>query len=160
MQGKVKNNRKMQCPVCKGQGKISEDSNEYMFETREPQTNVCLICAGTGLVGARKLLPDGKMVYQVAAEQAPGSDHIAKSSKKIKGLDSRLRGNDNRGSGNDKRESVPEVDCEQARLRLEALKAAMEPEERISVNIMMINVRGTSKKCAELTTNLAKLMAE
>ena len=56
----------MKCPVCKGKGRITEDSEQYMFETRDPITSKCLICMGTGQVHPNKKLPDGQVVHEVA----------------------------------------------------------------------------------------------
>jgi hypothetical protein len=56
----------MECPVCKGQGSITENPGEYMFETRDPITSKCLICMGTGQVHPKKKLPDGQVVHEVA----------------------------------------------------------------------------------------------
>lgn len=69
---------KMKCPICHGKGKITENAEEYMFETRDPETNTCLICMGTGLVGVRKVLPDG----------TPAKD--VKNTEDTKGTEKRL----------------------------------------------------------------------
>ena len=42
---------KLTCPVCAGTGKIKEDTNEYEFITRDPQTSRCLVCSGLCFVG-------------------------------------------------------------------------------------------------------------
>lgn len=47
------------CPICKGTGTITEDAKEYEFHTRDPLTSRCLICDGSGTIGARTKLPDG-----------------------------------------------------------------------------------------------------
>jgi len=56
---------KMSCPICQGTGRITEDSNEYEFQTRDPHTQTCLTCSGTGLVAPRKRLPDGRAVCEI-----------------------------------------------------------------------------------------------
>ncbi len=61
--------RMMECPVCHGKGSIGEDPTEYEFITRDPDTHVCLTCQGTGKVGPRKKLPDGKLVFELAREK-------------------------------------------------------------------------------------------
>ena len=50
---------KIRCPICQGSGKVTEDAQEYVFETRDPRTNVCLICGGSGKIHNRVKLPDG-----------------------------------------------------------------------------------------------------
>lgn len=65
---------KMTCPICAGTGKITEDSQEYEFQTRDPHTQTCLTCSGTGEVAPRKKLPDGRAVCDLepkAAKQKP-----------------------------------------------------------------------------------------
>ncbi len=65
---------KMTCPICAGKGKITEDSQEYEFQTRDPHTQTCLTCSGTGEVAPRKKLPDGRAVCDLepkAAKQKP-----------------------------------------------------------------------------------------
>lgn len=56
---------KMTCPICQGSGYIKEDSQEYEFQTRDPHTQTCLTCSGTGLVAPRKRLPDGRAVCEI-----------------------------------------------------------------------------------------------
>lgn len=56
---------KMTCPICAGTGKITEDSNEYEFQTRDPHTQTCLTCSGTGEVAPRRKLPDGRAVCEI-----------------------------------------------------------------------------------------------
>ena len=56
---------KMICPICAGTGKITEDSQEYEFQTRDPHTQTCLTCSGTGMVPPRKKLPDGRAVCEI-----------------------------------------------------------------------------------------------
>ena len=57
----------MRCPVCKGKGKITENTREYEFITRDPVTSDCLVCGGTGQVGPRKKLPDGRGVHELVS---------------------------------------------------------------------------------------------
>lgn len=162
---------KMKCPVCKGTGKITEDASEYVFETRSPQSDVCLICSGTGLIGPRKVLPDGVPAYLLAAKQStkdlkdkhkiPGTTKATVSTKKDTDAAGRPF------SGAKIKDETPIFDGEPVGIPdLEAAKElameiaeALKPE-LISVNIMIINVRGTSKACAELTANIAKLISE
>jgi hypothetical protein len=59
--------RRMTCPICSGTGIIKENSEEYSFVTRDPQTSKCLVCNGEGFVGPRKKLPDGTEVHQLAS---------------------------------------------------------------------------------------------
>lgn len=61
----------MTCPACSGQGKITEDKNKYDFISRDPKTSACLICSGSGHVGNRQLLPNGKPVTSLAAATQP-----------------------------------------------------------------------------------------
>lgn len=61
----TKHDGKMQCPVCGGKGSIHEDADEYSFVTRDPDTNICLTCQGTGRVGPQKKLPNGKACWQI-----------------------------------------------------------------------------------------------
>jgi hypothetical protein len=49
----------IECPICRGTGKVAENAQEYEFETRDSITSRCLICNGSGYVGAYKKLPDG-----------------------------------------------------------------------------------------------------
>ncbi len=58
------------CPVCQGQGKLSEDPKQYDFVTRDPQTNICLICGGSGFISPRKLLPDGRKAAELSFRPA------------------------------------------------------------------------------------------
>lgn len=65
---------KMTCPICLGIGRITEDSKEYEFQTRDPHTQTCFTCSGTGEVAPRKKLPDGRAVCDLepkAAKQKP-----------------------------------------------------------------------------------------
>ncbi len=59
---------KMICPICHGTGKLHEDSEEYEFQTRDPHSGTCLTCSGTGEVGIRQKLPDGRPVYELNAK--------------------------------------------------------------------------------------------
>lgn len=61
---------KMTCPICAGKGKITEDSQEYEFQTRDPHTQTCLTCSGSGLVAPRKRLPDGRAVCEIEPKPA------------------------------------------------------------------------------------------
>ena len=61
---------KMTCPICQGTGKITEDANEYEFQTRDPHSETCLTCSGTGLVPPRKKLPDGRSVCDLERKDA------------------------------------------------------------------------------------------
>ena len=64
---------RMPCPICNGTGNVTEDAEQYSFITREPETNVCLICNGSGRIGPRKILPDGRGVYELV-ERAEGQE--------------------------------------------------------------------------------------
>jgi len=55
----------MECPVCQGKGTITEDSRHYEFHTRDPKTEKCLVCNGTGVVSPNKKLPNGVAVRNV-----------------------------------------------------------------------------------------------
>jgi hypothetical protein len=59
------------CPVCKGQGTVTEDQVNYEFITRDPVTSRCLICHGTGVVGANKKLPNGTFARSVPQGPPP-----------------------------------------------------------------------------------------
>ena len=61
---------KMTCPICQGTGKITEDANEYEFQTRDPHSETCLTCSGTGEVAPRKKLPDGRAVCDLEPKDA------------------------------------------------------------------------------------------
>lgn len=39
---------KVLCPVCLGAGTVTEDTEAYEFESRDPITSRCLICDGSG----------------------------------------------------------------------------------------------------------------
>lgn len=56
---------RMPCPICKGKGHVTENAEQFEFHTRDPQTSECLICAGTGRIGPRKKLPDGRAIHEV-----------------------------------------------------------------------------------------------
>lgn len=60
---------KMTCPICAGTGKITEDSQEYEFQTRDPHSETCLTCSGSGLVAPRKRLPDGRAVCEIEPKE-------------------------------------------------------------------------------------------
>ena len=67
----------MTCPICKGAGKITENTDEYEFETRSAITNRCLICDGSGKIAPRKILPNGVPAHQLqggreAKREEPG----------------------------------------------------------------------------------------
>ena len=62
---------RMTCPICQGTGKITEDKDEYEFQTRDPHTQTCLTCSGTGEVAPRKRLPDGRAVSEIGGKAAP-----------------------------------------------------------------------------------------
>jgi len=62
---------KMTCPICQGTGKITEDKDEYEFQTRDPHTQTCLTCSGTGEVAPRKRLPDGRAVSEIGGKTCP-----------------------------------------------------------------------------------------
>jgi len=62
---------KMTCPICQGTGKITEDKDEYEFQTRDPHTQTCLTCSGTGEVAPRKRLPDGRAVSEIGGKTSP-----------------------------------------------------------------------------------------
>ena len=62
---------RMTCPICAGTGKITEDTNEYEFQTRDPHTQTCLTCSGTGEVAPRKRLPDGRAVSEIGGKGSP-----------------------------------------------------------------------------------------
>ncbi len=49
----------IKCPICKGQGSIKENVEEYEFVTRSPSTDKCLFCNGSGWVSPLKKLADG-----------------------------------------------------------------------------------------------------
>jgi len=53
---------KMKCPICHGSGTVTENTEEYQFETRDPITSRCLVCDGSGYISPRKKLPDGRTV--------------------------------------------------------------------------------------------------
>lgn len=55
-----------ECPICGGKGKITEDTNVYDFVTRDPLTERCHICSGTGQVGFMTRLPNGRLVKDIA----------------------------------------------------------------------------------------------
>jgi DnaJ-class molecular chaperone len=61
---------KMSCPICAGTGKLYEDSAEYEFQTRDPHSETCLTCSGTGEVGIRQKLPDGRYVCDLEPKAA------------------------------------------------------------------------------------------
>jgi hypothetical protein len=62
------------CPVCRGAGKVTENSRKYDFVTRDPKTSGCLICAGTGHVPTRHLLPDGTRARDLPLKLAKVTD--------------------------------------------------------------------------------------
>ncbi len=61
---------KMTCPICKGSGKIHEDSVEYEFISRDAITKRCLYCDGSGMIAPRVKLPDGRFAHELN----PGRD--------------------------------------------------------------------------------------
>jgi hypothetical protein len=61
---------KMSCPICQGTGKLHENSEEYELHTREPHSETCLTCSGTGMVGIRQQMPDGRPAYELNANAA------------------------------------------------------------------------------------------
>jgi len=54
----------MDCPSCQGKGTVTEDRNHYEFVSRDPITSKCLVCNGTGKVGPRKMLPNGRHTFE------------------------------------------------------------------------------------------------
>lgn len=62
------------CPVCKGAGRVTENSLKYDFVTRDPKTSGCLICAGTGKVPISHLLPDGTRARDLPLKLAKVTD--------------------------------------------------------------------------------------
>ncbi len=56
------------CPVCQGVGTVKEDATEYEFVTRDPMTNKCLVCNGTGILNPSTKLPNGKRAFEVWRE--------------------------------------------------------------------------------------------
>ncbi len=62
------------CPVCKGAGRVTENSRKYDFVTRDPKTSGCLICAGTGQVPTNHLLPDGTRARDLPLKLAKVTD--------------------------------------------------------------------------------------
>lgn len=56
---------KSKCPICKGTGIVTEDSREYEFITRGPDSNRCLICNGKGYINSRQKLPDGREAHTI-----------------------------------------------------------------------------------------------
>jgi len=72
------------CPVCQGQGKLSEDPEQYDFVTRDPQTNLCLICGGSGFIGPRKLLPDGRKAAELSFRPATRDTSLGATTQRKK----------------------------------------------------------------------------
>lgn len=77
---------KLTCPVCAGTGKIKEDTNEYEFITRDPQTSRCLVCSGKGWVGTRTKLPNGKPVTELIEPHLRNAKKVAKGKELIPDL--------------------------------------------------------------------------
>ncbi|MCB5262564.1 MAG: hypothetical protein LHW64_06790 [Candidatus Cloacimonetes bacterium] len=77
---------KLTCPVCAGAGKIKEDTNEYEFLTRDPQTSRCLVCSGKGWVGTRTKLPNGKPVTELIEPHLRNAKKVAKGKDLIPDL--------------------------------------------------------------------------
>lgn len=69
---------KTKCPICRGTGIVKEDSAEYEFVTRDPTDSRCLICDGSGYVGARKKLPDGREVHTIMSKRGLRVDRKSK----------------------------------------------------------------------------------
>lgn len=61
---------KSKCPVCNGQGTLTEDSKVYDFITRDPKTSKCLACNGEGYLNSRSKLPNGKDAYTIMRKEA------------------------------------------------------------------------------------------
>lgn len=72
------------CPICQGQGKLSEDPEQYDFVTRDPQTSICLICGGSGHVGPRKLLPDGRKAAEISFRPATRDTSLGATTQRKK----------------------------------------------------------------------------
>ena len=62
---------KMECPICKGTGKIHEDASVYEFITRDAITKRCLFCDGSGKIEARVKMPDGRMAFELKRQNEP-----------------------------------------------------------------------------------------
>lgn len=58
----------MKCPICKGKGKIMEDTEEYEFVTRDAINSTCLYCMGHGTISPNKKLPDGRKAHEIKVD--------------------------------------------------------------------------------------------
>jgi hypothetical protein len=75
----------MTCPACGGEGVIRENTDEYMFESRDPITKTCLICMGKGQIPARQKLPAGRYPNELAPNERveqPKEAQLASTEKK------------------------------------------------------------------------------
>ena len=55
------------CPVCHGEGTITENKEEYEYQHRDPVTERCLFCDGSGYVRNAKKPPEATPVAPIEA---------------------------------------------------------------------------------------------
>lgn len=73
----------MRCPSCQGKGKVTEDREQYDFVSRDPLTSRCHVCNGTGEVGPRKMLPNGRYTYEYYRDNPAAKSPVEASSGRV-----------------------------------------------------------------------------